>query len=164
VKLRQGKSSQLAEIAAVIEPKYFLENVFSFRTVASKTLILLLASLHPRTLLSGEPVALDEVLSEPNRREYHHCFPRAYLASEDRSAARINALANFAMVSRSENREISNMKPSEYRELMPADTAPIQEAAMLPDSLFADNYDNFLPERAEKLVALARARAGLWSE
>ena len=71
---------------------------------------------------------------------------------------------NFAMVSRSENREISNMKPSEYRELMPADTAPIQEAAMLPDSLFADNYDNFLPERAEKLVALARARAGLWSE
>ena len=164
VKLRQGKSSQLAEIAAAIEPKYFLENVFSFRTVASKTLILLLASLHPRTLLSGEPVALDEVLSEPNRREYHHCFPRAYLASEDRSAARINALANFAMVSRSENREISNMKPSEYRELMPADTAPIQEAAMLPDSLFADNYDNFLPERAEKLVALARARAGLWSE
>lgn len=161
VRLRQGQASQLSEISASVDQRYFVENAFSFRTVASKTFILLLASMHPQSLLSGELISLDEVLSEPNRREYHHCYPRANLAAQRRSPAEINALANFAIVSRAENREINNRKPSEYRAMMPADTSAIQASALLPDSLFSDDYDRFLADRAAALTTIARERAGL---
>ncbi|WP_433409079.1 GmrSD restriction endonuclease domain-containing protein [Saccharomonospora azurea] len=157
--LRKGETSSLGDVAFDISESYFLENAFNLRTVATKTLILLLASLRPKSFLSGELVDLDNALAEPNRREFHHCFPRAYLQGSHDSK-RINALANIAMISRSENREISKKAPSVYRDLMPVEIDDIKASALLPDALFEDDFDKFVTERASLLAGLARRKAG----
>jgi len=161
VKLRKDTQSNLADVGQpTVDKGYFFDNVFTFRTVASKTLILLLASLHPLSFLSGSQIALDDVLAEPNRREYHHCFPRSFLAKNGWTPGWINCLANFAIISRVENRDIGGRAPSEYREQMPGDVASIQKSALLPDSLFEDDYDRFLKERSQMLAAAASRLCG----
>lgn len=160
IKLRQTGTSDLTSMGLVLSAQWFISQAFSFRTVATKTLILLLASQHPRSFLSGELITLSRVLAEPNRSEYHHCFPRALLSREGVPEKEINALANFAIISRSENRVISDRRPSVYRGLMPGDITKIANSALLPESLFSDNYPQFLGERAEKLFHLASEFCG----
>lgn len=161
VKLRNGGESQLANITATLDPSFFIDHSFAIRNVATKTLILLLASVGPQSFLSGELVPIDDVLSEPNRREYHHCYPRAYLSRLGRDSSKVNALASFAVISRAENREISDKAPSEYRALMPADITAILNSALLPNRLFDDDYEVFLAERAAMLANYGRQLAGI---
>ncbi|MET8062485.1 DUF262 domain-containing protein [Micromonospora sp. NPDC005313] len=168
LKLRKGEESSLAEVTSSLRASFFLTNNFSIRNVATKTFVLLLASCAPRSFLSGEPVALDDVLSEPNRREYHHCYPRAFLASlnpqDSGWSGGVNALANFAIISRAENRVISDKKPSVYRSLMPEKLDGVMASALLPPSLFDDDYSEFAVERAEMLAAHGRKLADLKAE
>lgn len=156
VKLSAGEESALDEISASVDASFFTGHQFSIRTVASKTFILLLAHFLPRSFLSGEFVELDRVLSEPNRSEYHHCYPRACLLAAGIADDDINALANIAMITRAENRTISDRRPLEYRELMPTDAEAILESAQIPLSLFEKPYEEFLIERAELLATRAR--------
>lgn len=156
--LRRGETSSLDVLRADIPQDFFLDHEFRASNVASKCLILLLAQLHPRTFISGEKVDLDVVLAEPNRKEYHHCFPKAYLRDSGLEVdnARINALVNFAFVSRVDNRTISRKAPSVYRSAdMPADASLITSAALLPDSLFQDNWEQFQTDRATLLTNAA---------
>ncbi|MEU8200593.1 DUF262 domain-containing protein [Streptosporangium sp. NPDC049046] len=152
VKLRKGESSTLGDIYLKLNPDFFLTNAFSGKSVASKALILLLASLRPRSFISGELVPIEDVLAEPNRKEYHHCFPRAHLTRGGSQPRSINTLANFAIISRADNRTISDKAPSQYRHLMPTDITEISRSAVLPESLFRDDYEAFLRERALALT------------
>lgn len=159
VKLREGQASTLDDISlSLIDDSFFTANRFSIRTVATKAFILLLAQQHPRSFLSGQPIKIDKVLSEPNRSEYHHCFPKAQLVKRGVPTERISVLANFAVISRAENRKISDKLPSEYHALLPANAARVQTSALIPDELFTDDYDAFVGARAAllrtKLVAL----------
>lgn len=156
VELRLKAVTGLSEIPCEADPGFFTSQSFNIRTVSTKTFILMLADLHPLTFLSGEMVELDEVLAEPNRSEYHHCVPRGALLDLGFYADQIDVLANFAIISRAENRTISKKLPSAYRELMPADVDAILGSALIPPSLFLDNYELFLGERAEMLAARAR--------
>ena len=149
VKLREGKKSALADIPGPTDADFFRSHRFSIRTVATKSFILLLAHYHPRSFLSGQPIAVEKVLSEPNRHEYHHCYPKAKLT--DRPPEDVNALANFAIISRAENREISDKLPSEYRSLMPADPSKIMASAAIPTSLFKDDFRKFMYDRTRML-------------
>lgn len=160
IKLRNGDSSSLDQIKVTVGPEFFMDHAFRAANVASKCLILLLASERPKTFLSGEEVDLDKVLSEPNRKEYHHCFPRQYLidSGTTNEASQINRLANLAFISRVDNRTILAKAPSDYRKLMPTDVSEIQKHALLPDSLFTDDWDQFCQDRAELLSAAASKR------
>lgn len=154
VALRTGKSS-LADIPCFVSPYFFQHHQFSIRTVSTKTTVLMLARLGPKSLLSGAPVRLDRVLAEPNRSEFHHCFPRAFLRANGYSERFANALANFAIISRQENRVISDKAPSEYRYLMSGDVDATLSAALIPNALFEDNYDEFIAARADLLSDFA---------
>ncbi|MFC8304390.1 DUF262 domain-containing protein [Specibacter sp. NPDC057265] len=160
IKLRNGEPSTLDDIKFQIGPSFFMDHAFRSANVASKCLILLLAAERPKTFLSGEEVDLDQVLSEPNRKEYHHCFPRQYLIDSGITVenSEINRLANLAFISRVDNRTILAKAPSTYRSLMPTDTAEIQKHALLPDSLFTDDWDTFCSERAQLLSNAAAQR------
>jgi len=160
LKLRRGEPSELADVAYKVDSSFFMQHAFTVRTVATKTMILLLASVSPKTFLSGQPVQLEDVLSEPNRREYHHCYPRAFLQGAGTSVTATNCLANFAIISRAENREISAKAPSEYRKLMPEEVQPILTGGLLPASLFADDYEAFLVERTKLLAERAMFLCG----
>jgi hypothetical protein len=156
LKLRQGEDSTLGEIDFEVLPSFFIDRTFSPRTVATRTFVLALASQRPRSFLSGGFVDLDVVLSEPNRKEYHHCFPRAYLSRNGvTDNAEANALVNFAFLSRAENRTISDKAPSEYRLEMPTDASKIARSQLLPDALFADDWGTFKEQRAISLTQLA---------
>jgi len=159
VKLRAGDESSLDGIGNTIEPDFFLENVFNSRTVATKAAILMLAGEHPRSFISGNRVDLDVVMSEPNLREYHHCVPKAFLKANHpgMSDKRVSSLANMAIISRSDNREISGRAPSEYRGVMPEDISAIAASAFLPDSLWADDPEKFMVERAALMYERAAA-------
>ena len=146
MRLRSGEDHALDDIAVYADPDFFLDHRFNIGTVATKTFVLSLGQLLPRSFLSGQPIKVDKVLAEPNRSEYHHCFPKANL--KELPSSEVNALANFAIISRSENLKIRAKLPSEYRQLMPDDAIEILERALIPEVLFEDDYGKFLAERA----------------
>lgn len=157
VKLRNKKASTLDTIPVKVTSDFFLSHTFNTKTVATKTMILLLAGLSPKSFISGQLVDLDEVLSEPNRKEYHHCFPKSFLNSSglEKDQQAINSLVNYAFLYRAENREIKDKAPSVYRKMMPTSIKTIQNRALLPDVLFQDDWHAFRSERAQLLATAA---------
>lgn len=154
MKLRAGEPSALSDLPAMIEPGFYIARSFNVSSVATKAFILQLAAHHPKSFKSGQPIPLDTVLAEPNRREYHHCFPKAYLLREstDLHGAKIDSLVNYAFLSRAENREISDKAPSEYRTLMPKNVDTILTSQILPSALFDDDWEEFMAERSADLL------------
>jgi len=159
LKLKVGKISNLDDIQTDLAQDYFSRNVFKLSSATTKSFILMLINASPRSLLSGAEVDVDRVLQKYNRGEFHHLFPKAFLKENDVEEDRINCLANFAVISGSDNRKISRKRPSEYRHLCsPDDTelAPILNSALCSHILFNDNYDEFLADRAKILFDCAQ--------
>lgn len=152
--LRDGAASALAQNQYTVSPVFFLENQFNLGSVNSKTLVLMLAQPTPRSFISGAPVDLREPLRFGNRAEFHHLMPRAFLSGQD-IAESSNCLANICILSRQENRTLGGVAPSAYRPRMPAEVNEILDAALCPESLFADEYDAFVRDRATRLADYA---------
>jgi hypothetical protein len=160
-KLRASGASALADFAWSIGPEWFLENLFTISAVNTKTFILILAQMRPLSFVSGAIVNLGEVLQTYNRSEFHHLYPRAFLAARGCSTDEINRLANFAIISSTDNKTLGGKAPSSYKASMPAErTELILKRAVCPDSLFNDAYEPFLQGRASMLAELARELAG----
>lgn len=169
IDLREGRESTLDHIPAEIDSDFYLSNTFNNRTVATKAFILQLAAKSPRSFIGGRAISLDEVLGEPNRREYHHCYPKAYIArveteGECKHDYSVNTLANYAFLSRAENREISDRPPSEYKHLMLDQIDDILKSQLIPESLFADDFDRFLVARMKLLTNDAAILQGMRDE
>lgn len=156
VKLKNGEVSDLGEFTHDIDEAFFTGNRFRISSAGTKTFVLLLAQHAPRTFITGGLVELGPVLQAYNRSEFHHLYPKAYLRSVGVSEELEDALANFCFLSRSDNNQISGQAPSSYRALMPTDVTRILTSAVVPDSLFADNFESFVADRANLLLASAR--------
>ena len=69
----------------------------------------------------------------------------------------INALANFAFMSSTDNKTLGGVAPSKYRSRMDTNALPkILEHAACPSTLFDDDYDAFLVERSTRLANIAK--------
>lgn len=79
-KLRITGNPALADIETTVSADLFRESQFTIGSVNTSTFLLLLAQLQPRSFVSGSPVNLRDVLKTYNRTEFHHIYPRAYLA------------------------------------------------------------------------------------
>ena len=123
----------------------------------SKTFILLLAQSGPLTFISGQPIDLADKLKAANRAEFHHLMPRKFLKDSGQTERKDSLLANFAFISRSENRALGGDAPSDYKSKMTGDVSKILERSLIPESLFGDDYEVFLQERAALLAAAANA-------
>jgi predicted nucleic acid-binding protein len=77
--LRNDSPSTLGDFPALVTRDFFLKNAFRINTVATKTFVLLLAQLRPRSFVSGNQVSLKAVLKEYNRSEFHHLYPQSFL-------------------------------------------------------------------------------------
>ena len=146
--LRADRANTLGDFPVLVNEEFFTQNTFRVNTVNSTTFVLMLAQRAPLSLVSGQPVALDEVLRDYNRSEFHHLFPRAYLASVGVPPAQQAPLANFAFISKADNVALGGVAPSIYRARMPDRVEAILDAALCPPTLFADNYGAFLHDRA----------------
>ncbi|GMA15756.1 DUF262 domain-containing protein [Deinococcus metallilatus] len=147
INLKNGKDHKLGDFPHEITVEYFTSQEFRINTIASKTLILMLANKKPLSFISGNEVSLAKVLKEYNRNEFHHIFPQKYL-KEKATKYGSNTLANLTFLSRSDNNQISSRPPSQYRSLMPDQADEILSRAMIPSDFINDNYDEFVNKRA----------------
>lgn len=150
-KLRIEQTSSLADFNVDITKDFYKENQFKIGTVNSKTFILQLTQNTPRSFISGSPVALRNVLQDYNRNEFHHIFPKAFLATQHKSDKEINCLANFCFMSKADNNQLGGVAPSIYRSKMARNTNEILESTFTSDIIFLDNFDNYIDDRASNL-------------
>lgn len=159
--LKAGKPHKLGEFDVSLDTSFFLKNSFRMGSVATNTFILLLAQGKPLNFIQGTKISLQDVLSQGNRKEFHHIFPKAYLESLQKyKNDQINCLANFSLLARTDNNKIKNQPPSQYRTEMPANAQTFQEIIathLCPANAFTDdNYDDFLVSRSEWLLQKAK--------
>ncbi|MFT8421762.1 MAG: DUF262 domain-containing protein [Gluconacetobacter sp.] len=157
IKLRSGDDSGFARAVPIVDPSFFTDNIFSLNSVNTKTFILLLAHSRPLSFWSAQPVDLDNVLLSCNRTEFHHIFPKAYLAGigvygRDRQFV----LANFAFLSQTDNRRIRDRAPHVYEADIPiADRETILRSAFIPQDGLRSTYSDFIAARAVLLAEKA---------
>jgi len=161
-KLKNGQDSDLGEFNLDIDKNYFLRNNFRMNTIATKTFILLLAAKEPLNFIQGRKISLEDVLSQGNRKEFHHIFPKAYLKHglKEYSDNQINCLANFCILSRTENNKIKDRPPSEYiSEISKDEQEKILESHFcfeVLNELLNNDFESFLDKRASLLCKRAR--------
>lgn len=153
--LRDGKESKIGDFTAEVNPEFFKKTTFGIGNVNSKTFILMIAQSDPLTFISGQQINLAEKLKTANRAEFHHLMPRKFLKDSGQTPPSDSLLANFAFITRSENREIGGKKPSEYVKKMEGDVKNILGRSLIPESLLKDDYAVFIEERAALLAARA---------
>ena len=119
----------------------------------------MLAYMRPISLVSGLHVSLQLVLKDANRNEFHHLYPRAYLKQIGiKDESEINALVNFCFLSKTDNNRIGGSAPSVYKDKLTTDAVELNailNSSLIPDSLFADNFEEFVKDRSEKLLSFA---------
>lgn len=141
---------------------------FRANNAHAKMLGLMLAQRGPRDLVTGQQVTLEAALSWSNNREYHHIVPAAFLKRSRTPSARINCVANFALLSSASNKHISDTKPSIYfRELEQRhgeglgdilNSNLISPAAF--DAGLRDDFEAFLMARSATLQEYALSLCG----
>ncbi len=152
--VRNNQENSLGDFTATVSHEFFMDHEFRINTVASKTHVLLLAQRNPRSFISGALITLSDVLARYNRNEFHHIFPKRFLKDKDIEYSQ-DCLANICFISRTDNNQISSDSPSTYRAKMPEDITEILDSACCMESMFDDEFDLFVPNRAEMLATFA---------
>jgi len=146
--------------------KGFLTDNFILNKASSLTFALLLATNKPKSFLDGTTVDTFKALSVINKLEYHHIFPKGFLNSMGVSKTEANYHSNISMQNLSNNREISDKKPSDYfkiiEENLKEKLSLVLESNFIYDKAFEagknDDYTLFLQERGmvlqEKILTL----------
>ncbi|MCL6754557.1 DUF262 domain-containing protein [Nostoc sp. CCCryo 231-06] len=159
-KLKSGKAHNLGDFDVSLNTDFFTKNVFRISSVATNTFILLLGQAKPLNFIQGTNISLQDVLSQGNRKEFHHIFPKAHLQRlEKYKDEQINCLANFSVLSRTDNNKIKDQSPSKYRSEMPTDDQILDQILathFCPINVFTDDYESFLTSRAELLLKKAK--------
>ena len=158
-KLRDG-SSNLGQFDSAVSPSLFVDRRFISGTVDTKAFILMLAAGAPKSIVNGGSVHIGRVLAAGNKSEFHHLYPQAYLKKAGVDPARANCLANFCMLSASDNKKVGSKAPSEYREKLAANVDILLPLNLIPPSLFLDDFDQFVEERSWLLVTAANKLMG----
>lgn len=124
------------------------------KTALRNALLCILAMNNPRHFRNGTPITLDEdYLSQFNSSEKHHIFPRAFLRKNKISED--NFLINFCFIPSELNKEISDMKPSEYfikYKRQNDDFEKTLKSHIIPSDkdsgIWTDEYHKFIDQRA----------------
>lgn len=144
-------------LAATIEPDLF-KKTWRINSTAAKAAICLLAQLSPRSFLSGGAVDLGNAMAAYNAREFHHIYPKAFLATLGIPFHESNVIANVCFLTSRDNRKISDASPSQYMTQIPANLkAEIATAALIPVEAMDGSrpYIDFVNERASLMATVA---------
>lgn len=100
----------------------------------------------------------NNLLGRLSRLELHHVFPKAYLYKQGYQLADVNAIANFAFLTKECNLALSDAPPEEYLPKIAADQPGALESQWIPtdpELWKPENYLAFLAERRRLLAAAA---------
>lgn len=156
IELASGKPV-FDSIEAEIDPALF-KKTWRINSTVAKAAICLLAQHSPRSFLNGTAVNLSSTMAAYNAREFHHVYPKGYLAGLGIGFHEANIIANVCMLTSSDNRTISDRSPAEYFGDIPADQKPaIFASALMPIELAdgSKTYNEFINLRANSLAAAA---------
>ncbi len=101
------------------------------------------------------------LLGKNSSLDVHHIFPKAVLYKAGKNKAIVNALANYAFLTKDTNLEISDQKPEEYFPVYMAKCPGAMSTHWIPDDpelWKIDNYEEFLKQRR---ILLAKAANSL---
>lgn len=137
----------------------FKRLTFRSNNSRSRALIILMALKAPRNITNGSLIDTENALSNYNKKQFHHIYPKAYL-KRIRASGEHNSLANFCMLSASENNLISDKDPNDYlSELVTSlgdEVESVFNSNFLPNPSFADysklSYSSFIHQRAELIL------------
>lgn len=137
----------------------FKKLAFRSNNSRSRALIILLALKSPRNITNGALIDPEIALSNYNKKQFHHIYPKAHL-KRIKAPGEHNSLANFCMLAASENNAISDDHPNEYlpkliKEL--GDEAVVVfDSNYLPSPLTVDfsnlEYPDFIEARAQLML------------
>src|SRR5690606_22451391 len=128
-------------------------------TVAKSTMCML-AQKEPRSFLTGSLVDLGVAMSAYNAREFHHIYPKAYLAGQGIPFNQSNVIANICLLQSADNRAISDQSPATYMASIPqSHLIAIADGAIIPRHFMDGSrpYADFVKERADVLAATAQS-------
>lgn len=134
----------------------------------SRALIIVLALRAPRNITNGAFIDPETALSNYNKKQFHHIYPRAHL-KRIKAPGEHNSLANLCMLAASENLAISDDHPNEYlprlAKALGDDAENVFESNFLPSPTTTDylnlNYADFLEARSKLLLeAIERLAKG----
>lgn len=153
----QNTFSGIQNYSHSIDSKILVATKFSKSHPYLRALLLLLSQKEPLDLVTSARVDVGESLSNYNRKEYHHVFPRAFLQKIEIPEEKVNSIVNFCFLPASSNKKISGKRPSEYVfELIPEGKyQEIMRSNLLPlnkDIYANDDFDRFLEERAALIL------------
>ena len=100
----------------------------------------------------------NSLLGKNSTLEVHHIFPKDVLYKAGKSKAIVNALANYAFLTKDTNIEISNREPSDYiPEYMQKCPGAVEShwVPIVPDLWEVSQYEEFLKQRRVLLASAA---------
>ena len=107
----------------------------------------------------GKGVALKStLLGRMNALEVHHIFPKALLYRSEYDRSQVNAVANFCLLTKDTNLQISDRPPSEYFPEVEARYPGALASQWIPmdrELWETENYPQFLEERQRLLAEAA---------
>jgi len=85
----------------------------------------MLASVSPKSFISGANVDLTEPMKLANSKEFHHIIPVKYLQRNGVERSKIYCLANFCFLNNTDNQKIKDKSPAKYYKLMSSACPPV---------------------------------------
>ena len=153
----QGEFSGMAEYSYSLDSSLLLKQKLSKSNPFARAFLLLLAQKGPLNLVNGGKIDIGEAISDYNRKEYHHIFPRAFLKKSNYKEEEINSICNFTFLPSASNKRISSKDPSDY--IMNVVPTPnrneILESNLMPlraDIYSGNDYREFLKRRSEQVI------------
>ncbi|WP_174968273.1 DUF262 domain-containing protein [Burkholderia lata] len=144
---------------AKIDSEIF-KKTWRINSTVAKAAICMFAQASPRSFLTGVVVDLGSVMSAYNAREFHHIYPKSFLASQGIQFHQSNIIANVCLLTSSDNRKISDDNPSVYMLNIPKGLKDsIADSALVPREMFdgSRTYADFVEARANLLVQKAQS-------
>lgn len=156
-----------------IEEEEIKGKEFRKGTAITHAYVALLAICRPQGLLDGAPIDVEGSLSWENQREFHHIFPKSYLAtSPEEIRKRQSDIANIMLLPSGANKQFSSERPSVYMARLrekhgPAAFDQILDSNLIPpledSGLLEDEFEYFLAMRLELIVKRINELTGVGS-
>ena len=153
--------------AAPVELDYFYDTTFSASSAFCKTVLALLASLHPKKFDGEDLVNLqNDWMRRADSMNFHHVFPKAYLRKNEYQDWEANRILNISLVDDFLNKRIIRARPpsdymADFSETNDSFAKTMKShliATSKNASIWQDDYERFLDERGEALVKLLKKK------
>lgn len=144
-------------LEATIDISLF-KKTWRINSTAAKAAICLLAQYEPRSFLTGTTVDLGDVMAAYNAREFHHIYPKAFLAELGIGFHEANVIANICLLTSNDNKTISDRNPADYFSEIPFEhREQVFHSAFIPLETAdgSKTFSEFLNLRAEALAKAA---------